>query len=91
MLVVRPHPGQAVTWGTKRPELERLQDLLGHPDLLGPIPAGRGGEGDPDGVADPLGEKGGEAGRAGHDALHAETGFGEPQMERIVGGRESLR
>ncbi len=84
---MRPHPGQAVTCGSKAADAQRLQDLLRHLHLLGAVAAGFGGKGDADGVADALKQQRSQAGRRGDDALHAHPGFGKTQMQRVIAAR----
>ncbi len=71
-------------------EPERLEDLLGDLDLLGPVAAGPRREGHADRVADPFLEEDGQPGRARHDALHSHARLGEAEVERVVGaGRQA--
>ena len=71
------------------PETERLEDLLRHLHLFGPVAAGRRRQGHADGVADALLQQDAEPRRAGDDPLGAEPGLGQPEVERVVAaGRE---
>ena len=87
MLVVRPQPGQLVTWGMKLRMRERLQDLLRGLDFFGAVAAGLGGEADADGVADAGEQQRREAGGGGDEALGAHAGFGEAEVQRVVAAR----
>ena len=89
--VVRPQPGQALTWGRNERMPERLEDLLGDLDLELAAGAGLGRERDPDRVADPLGEQQGQAGRRGDDPLHPHPRLGQAEMERVVAIRGARR
>ncbi len=84
MEVVRPHPGHAVTWGSKLLRPEGLEDLLRHPHLPGPVTAGARSKGNADGISNALQKKGREAGRSGDDPLVSHAGLGEAEVERVV-------
>ena len=62
-----------------------MQDLLGAADFFAAVAAGGGGERDADGVSDACEEQGCEAGGRGDDALHAHAGFGEAEVQGVVG------
>src|SRR6185436_13713899 len=68
-------------------EPERLEDLLADPHLLGAVAAGSGSEAGADGVADALEQQHRERGGGGDDALGAEPGLGEAQVQRVVATR----
>ena len=84
MLVVRPQPGQLVTWGMKLRMRERLQDLLGGLHFFGAVAAGLGREADADGVADAGQQQRREAGGRGDEALGAHAGFGQAEVQGVV-------
>src|SRR5205814_2707335 len=69
----------------KRPQPERLKDLLGDLDLALAGRARLRRQRDADGVADPLVEEDRETRRRRDDALVPHAGLGEPEMERVVG------
>ena len=62
-----------------------LQDFLRHLHLLRAVAAGLRRERDADGVADALLQQDAHGGGRGDDALGAHAGFGEAQMQRVVG------
>ena len=82
--------GAAGDLGHEAADGERLQDLLGAAHLLGAVAAGRGGERDADGVADAGEQQRRETGGGGDDALHAHAGFGEAEVEGVIGARGKL-
>ena len=81
--------GTSTAWtgdhrGGEGAQLQRLQDLLGDDDLLGPVPARLRGEGDADGVTDPLLQQHRQRGGGGDDALGAHSRLGQSQVQGIV-------
>ena len=82
--------GAACDLGHEAADGEGLEDLLGAADFFAAVSAGCGGEGDADGVADAGEKKWRESGGAGDDALHAHAGFGEAEVEGVVGAAGEL-
>ena len=82
VLVVRPQPGQAVTCGVKLRMSERLQDLLADDHFFGAVAVRQRGERGADGVADAFLQQHRERGGGGDDALGAEAGFGQTEVQR---------
>ena len=70
--------------GQEGPQAERLENLLGDLDLLGPISTGCRRERYADRVADALVEQDRQAGRRGDDPLGAEPRLGQAEVERVV-------
>ena len=84
VLVVRPQPGQDVTWGEKCRRSSDWRTLLRHAHLLAAIAVGFRRERYPDRVADSLLQQERESGSAGDDPLHAHAGLGEAKMQWVV-------
>src|SRR5690606_5915500 len=76
--------GAARDLGREAADLEGLEHLLRDVDLLRAVTAGRRGETDPDGVADPFLEEDGEPRGGGHDPLRSHPRLGEPEMEGVI-------
>ena len=61
------------------------QNLLSDDDFLRAIAVqGSGVRGDANRVADALLQQNRHAGSGGHDALGSHTGFGQPQVQRVI-------
>src|SRR5690606_19541923 len=65
-------------------QLHRLEDLLRNADFFRAVAAGTRRERHADRVADPFLQQDGEARGGCDDALHAEAGLGESEVERVV-------
>ena len=82
--------GTGADLGPERAQAQRLQHLHGHQHLLGAVAARLRRERDADGVADALVEQDGQAGRRGHDALHAHARLGQAEVQRVVAAARQL-
>ena len=71
--------------GHELPEAHHLQKLLGDDDLASAVAAGFRGQGDAYGVADASLQHDAHGGGGGDNALRAHAGFGQAQMQRVVG------
>ena len=69
----------------ERAEAHGLQQLLADLHLAGAVAAGLRRQRDADGVADALLQQDAERRRRGDDALRAHAGFGEAEMQRVIG------
>src|SRR6059058_77621 len=87
--VVRPQPGQAATSGTKV-KAHRLQQLLRGLDLERAVPARLRRQRKADGVPDSVLQEDADRSRGGDDPLRAHAGFGQPEVQRIVGAAGEL-
>lgn len=85
VLVVRPHPGQAVTIGVKSTQAHGLEHLLRDQDFLRPLAARLGRQGNADRIANAFLEQHGHRRRRGNNPLRAHAGLGQTEMQRIVG------
>ena len=84
VLVVRPHPGQAETWGRNERRPRDWSTCCATWTSCGPVASGLRREADPDRVADPSLQQERQAGRRGDDALGAHAGLGEAEVQRVV-------
>ena len=89
VLVVRPQPGQAVTCGVKL-RSSRACRICWH-TITSSVrsPLGSGRERRADGIADAFLQQHADGGGGGDDALRAQAGFGQSQVQRVIAlGRE---
>ena len=84
MLVVRPQPGQLVTWGMKLRMESDCRICWAAWTSSVRSPPGLGVRRDADGVADAGEQQRGEAGGGGDEALGAHAGFGEAEVQGVV-------
>src|SRR5215467_14799405 len=70
--------------GSEASQLQRLKDLLADDHLFGAIAIGKRRERSANGVANALLQKNTDGGRARDDALRAESGLRQAQMQAVV-------
>ena len=85
--VVRPQPGQALTWGRNERSPSDWRTCWATSTSSSRPAAGLRGQRDPDRVADALAQQEREPGGRGDDPLHPHPGLGQAEMERVVAAR----